>query len=252
MATIAVGDVHGNLPALEDLLDRILGVAADGDTTVFLGDYIDRGPDARRCVDAILRFRREARGEVVCLLGNHEDWFLRTLHDYCRHSWLLGMEAFDTIRSYSAEAANALREAVSNAGPELYLGRLPLPYEVFFDRVPPDHIRFFEDLRLFHQSADGVCSHGGVDTRIAGVRRQERQALIWGAGSFPRGYEGPETVVYGHHDNATLDVNGWPTPKILGRTIGIDTISHGVLTAVRLPDRHVLQSARYALHDAGA
>jgi hypothetical protein len=51
-------------------------------------------------------------------------------------------------------------------------------------------------------------------------------------------------VVYGHHNNATLNGNGWPTPTILGRTIGIDTISHGVLTAVRLPDQKVFQSAR--------
>jgi serine/threonine protein phosphatase 1 len=244
MATIAVGDIHGNLPALDDILDQILGESAAGDTIVFLGDYIDRGPDARQCVEAILRFHSETRAEVVCLLGNHEDWFLRTLHDYSRHSWLLGMEAFDTIRSYSVAAAEALREAVSNAGPELYLGRRALPYEVFFDCVPEDHIRFFENLRLFHQSADGVCSHGGVHPGIVGLQHQGRQALIWGAGSFPYAYEGAETVVYGHHNNATLNGNGWPTPTILGRTIGIDTISHGVLTAVRLPDQKVFQSAK--------
>ena len=42
-----------------------------------------------------------------------------------------------------------------------------------------------------------------------------------------------------------LGVGGWPAPTILGRTIGIDTISHGVLTAVRLPDMNVFQSASY-------
>ena len=69
-------------------------------------------------------------------------------------------------------------------------------------------------------------------------------AFIWGAGSFPYGYTGVETVVYGHHNNAALNADGWPTPKIMGRTIGIDTIAHGVLSAVRLPDRKVFQSAR--------
>jgi hypothetical protein len=42
-----------------------------------------------------------------------------------------------------------------------------------------------------------------------------------------------------------LDAQGWPHPRIAGATIGLDTISHGVLTAVRLEDRRVFQSRRY-------
>jgi serine/threonine protein phosphatase 1 len=129
-------------------------------------------------VDTILALQREVKAEVVCLLGNHEDWFLRTLRDYGRHSWLLGMEAFDTIRSYSVDAARILREAVSNAGTELYLGHCTLPYEAFFDCVPEEHIRFFEGLRPYHQSADCVCTHGGLDPRVAGVQEQGHEALI--------------------------------------------------------------------------
>ena len=52
-------------------------------------------------------------------------------------------------------------------------------------------------------------------------------------------------MVYGHWNNATLDANGWPSPLILGNTIGIDTIGFGVLTAIRLPDRRVFQSPLY-------
>ena len=76
MATIAIGDVHGNLPALDDLLKQIAAVVAPGDTVVFLGDYIDRGPDSRGCLDRILSFRDETPAVVEALLGNHEDWFL--------------------------------------------------------------------------------------------------------------------------------------------------------------------------------
>ena len=245
MATFAIGDVHGNREALDDLLARLEGEVQTHDTVVFLGDYIDRGPHSKGCVDAILKFQREAQTEVVCLMGNHEDWFLRTFRDYKRHSWLLGMEAFATIRSYSPDAERVLREAVSSAGPELYLGGGPLPYEVFFERVPLEHIRFFENLRLFHRSADCVCTHGGLDPGVSGIEEQTRHALIWGADTFPDGYEGEEVVVYGHRNNAVLQPDGWPVPRIAGRTIGVDTISHGVLTAVRVPDEHVFQSARY-------
>jgi len=245
MATIAVGDIHGNRTALNDILVQILSEGVAGDTIVFLGDYIDRGPDSKGCVDAILGFQRDVEAEVVCLLGNHEDWFLRTLRDYRCHSWLLGMEAFDTMRSYSVEAARTLREAKANAVADVYAGSCALPYEVFFDCIPEDHLRFFESLRLYHQSADCVCTHGGLDPRVARVRAQAREAFIWGAGSFPHGYDGDEIIVYGHRNNAAVNADGWPAPMIVGRTIGVDTISHGVLTAVRLPDRRVFQSARY-------
>ena len=69
--------------------------------------------------------------------------------------------------------------------------------------------------------------------------------MIWGASNFPEGYDGAELVVYGHWNNAVLDANGWPAPAKVQRTIGIDSISHGVLTAIRLPDQRVFQSGRY-------
>jgi serine/threonine protein phosphatase 1 len=245
MATIAVGDVHGNLAALDDLLGQLRTVTSEDDVVVFLGDYIDRGPEAKACVDAILALEREVAAEVVCLRGNHEDWLLRTQRDYHHHSWLLGMEAFDTIRSYSLEAAQTLRDAVSNAGASLYVGHCALPYEAFFDRVPTAHIKFFESLRWSYQGHDCVCTHGGVDPSVAGIDNQPREALIWGVSGFPNRYDGPDTLVYGHWNNADLNADDWPLPKIVGRTIGIDTIAFGVLTAIRMPDRQVFQSARH-------
>ena len=244
MATIAVGDIHGNLLALNDLLDKIRGEGGPGDTCVFLGDYIDRGPDAKGCVDAILEFQQQVEADVVCLMGNHEEWLLRTLRDYSRHSWLLGMEALDTIRSYSAEAAVAIREAMVSAGATLILGQCALPYEIFVDCMSAEHLRFFEGLRLFCQTEDCLCVHGGLDTRIANVRDQSPHALIWGAGDFPNGYEGAEPVVYGHRNNTILTADNWPAPMVVGRTFGIDSISHGILTAIRLPDQRIYQSAR--------
>jgi serine/threonine protein phosphatase 1 len=244
MATIAVGDIHGNLRALDDLLMKIAGEVGDGDDVVFLGDYVDRGPDSKGCVDAILGFRQSVTANVTCLCGNHEDWLLRTLHDYRRHSWLLGMEAFDTIRSYSPDAADALRSAAASARLRLYLEQCTLPYEVFFDSLPRAHVEFFESLLTYHQTADCLCVHGGLDPRVPRIQDQTRHALIWGTNDFPLQYRGEEAVVYGHWNNAETDSSGWPHPKIVGRTIGIDTIEHGVLTAIRLPGGRVLQSAR--------
>ena len=61
MATIAVGDIHGNRLALDDILTQIRGEVTEDDTVVFLGDYIDRGPDTKGCVEALLGFQAELR-----------------------------------------------------------------------------------------------------------------------------------------------------------------------------------------------
>jgi predicted MPP superfamily phosphohydrolase len=73
MSTIAIGDIHGNVVALAGLLEKISPDLAPTDVVVFLGDYIDRGPDTKRCVDEIIAFRDRAAASVVCLRGNHED-----------------------------------------------------------------------------------------------------------------------------------------------------------------------------------
>src|SRR6266568_4134167 len=91
--------------ALEDLLAKVMPAMSQRDVLVFLGDYIDRGPDTRGCLDRMVRLRDEVPCPLVTLLGNHEDWMLKTMRDSTRHSWILGMEAFETIASYSVEAA---------------------------------------------------------------------------------------------------------------------------------------------------
>lgn len=244
MATFAIGDIHGNLAALQDLLGQIHGEVSKDDVVVFLGDYIDRGDDSRGCIDAILSFRDEGEARVFCLKGNHEDWLLRTRADYRRHSWLIAMEAFPTIRSYSAEAEHTLREALSQAGADAYMDHCPLPYEVFFDAVPQTHHAFLSELTLSFDGPDCFCSHAGLNPQVA-LSDQSPRSLIWGSDGFPAGYSGPLTIVYGHHNDPERDSAGWPHPRIVGNAIGIDTIAHGVLTAIRMPDRHVFQSGRH-------
>ena len=245
MATYAVGDIHGNLPALQDLLAQLQQELRERDVVVFLGDYVDRGADTRACIDAILAFTESTPAEVVCLRGNHEDWMLRTRDNYRKHSWLFGMDALVTVRSYSAAAEQTIRDAMAAAGPELIIGDVELPYGAFFDTLPPSHHAFFDSLAYCLQTPDCLCSHGGLDSTVAALADQAPESLMWGAGVFPLGYLDEPTVVYGHWNNAEIDAGGCPHPVIIGNTIGIDTIAHGVLTAVRMPDRRFFQSAKY-------
>jgi serine/threonine protein phosphatase 1 len=217
-------------------------VSAD-DTVVFLGDYIDRGTDSRGCIDAVLRFRDSVPARVVGLTGNHEEWLLRAMVDPSHHSWLLAMDGFTTIRSYSPEAERAIRDAVTAAGRELLNGTT-LPYDLFFEAMPLDHREFLTLLGRYCETPDGICTHAGLHPSIADLDRQGR-VLTWGHAGFPEEYRGSAYVLYGHHNDPEIDQDGWPWPRRVGRTIGLDTISHGVLTAVALPGPEIVQSARY-------
>lgn len=67
---IVVGDLHG----MRDMADELLKKCSIGntDTVVFLGDLVDRGPDAARSVD-LVREIEQRQGRRACVLGNHEE-----------------------------------------------------------------------------------------------------------------------------------------------------------------------------------
>ena len=242
MATFIVGDIHGNATALGALLASIEEKLSGEDTIVFVGDYIDRGPNSRGCVEQILRLRDRTPAKVVTLLGNHEQWMLRTMRDFSRHSWLLGMEALETILSYSQQAAVRLRDAIQRAGPRIVTETLQLPYGNFFDAMPRSHQMFFQGLRIWYRSPDALCVHGGVSLDGTPIEEQAEDAVVWGPDEFPERYQGRELVVYGHRGDTPLGTDGRPKPRVRQNTIGLDSSEHGVLTAVRLPDRRVFQA----------
>jgi hypothetical protein len=157
------------------------------------------------------------------------------------------MEALDTIASYSVPAAEVMRRAMQEAGTRLFEKDCPLPYDAFFAAMPTEHVDFLKSLQIVHAANGAIFSHGGLDPALTGLDEQSKEALVWGTNTFHDCYAGPETVIYGHWDNAVIDKDGWPRP-IQGRaSIGIDTIKHGVLTAVRWPDLRIFQSRRCRL-----
>ena len=245
MATLAIGDIHGNLRALNDLLEKVIPKLSFDDTVVFLGDIIDGAPDSKGCVDRVIQFADQTKAKIVYLKGNHEEWFFDTMHDHTRHSWLISMKGLTTIASYSPEAEQLIRREMQRIGPPLIVDHLPLPYDEFFKHVPQHHIDFFQKLVTYHRSEDCVCVHGGVSRNYTAVENEDEHMLIWGQNGFPEYYKGADTIVYGHWSKKIDIKHGWPVPWIVGNTIGIDSISHGVLTANWMPDRRIVQSFRH-------
>ncbi len=246
MSVIAIGDLHGNLNALDDLLKQVLPELRPGDTLVFLGDYIDRGPDSKGCIERILQLQRSSPFPVVTLMGNHEQWMLRSFSDSTRHSWLIAMGALETVKSYSEQVAVRFQQALDEHGARLFTLRIPLPYREFFAAMPPGHLEFFQQLQLYYRDAGVICVHAGVALE-GKVDPPDADIFVWGPPGFPEEYSGTDGVIYGHWNNAGVGEDDWVQPCILpNRTYGIDTISQGVLTAVRLPDGRIFQSAKDA------
>jgi serine/threonine protein phosphatase 1 len=91
MKRYVVGDIHGCYDELCLLLDKIYDHAAgDPRKIIFVGDYVDRGPNSKEVVDQVMRMQH--RGDGVALMGNHEDMLLAGEYMY----------AEATLRSFNA------------------------------------------------------------------------------------------------------------------------------------------------------
>ncbi|MEO0399947.1 MAG: metallophosphoesterase family protein [Pseudomonadota bacterium] len=216
----AVGDVHG----CADLLDAIVKAIRDDHAAqrddaalklIFLGDYVDRGPDSRGVVERLCALAAEPI-ETVFLKGNHEAAMLDFLAAPDDHDAWLDWGGVETIESYgvdagAARAAQAIADDLAAA-------------------LPDSHRNFLQTLALHHEEADYYFAHAGVRPGVPLADQTERD-LLWIREAFHRAEpnERPEkTVVHGHHPvKKPLDA-GW--------RIAVDTgaVWSGRLSAVRL------------------
>jgi serine/threonine protein phosphatase 1 len=229
----AIGDVHGRLDLLEDLLARIREDAdrhqADSARSlIFLGDYVDRGPESRGVVDAVMSDLLPGFA-TVRLLGNHEEAMLSFLDGESDGLDWLAFGGLETLLSYgvplrslpnSGEAVKALQAALSEA-------------------VPERHVAFFRRCLLHYTVGDYVFVHAGVRPGIA-LEKQSQTDMLWIRDDFLR-VRAPlpgRVVVHGH---TICDL-----PQNRGHRINIDTgaFVSGRLTCLVLRgnERHFLST----------
>ena len=94
MKYFAIGDIHGNLKALEQVLDRA-GFKQGSDTLIGLGDYVDRHPQSAEVVRFIIELPN-----FIGLLGNHDAWCREWLRDGTRDPSWFPQGGKATVRSY--------------------------------------------------------------------------------------------------------------------------------------------------------
>ena len=135
--TIAMGDVHGCTAALAALVRAIDPTALD--TLVFLGDYIDRGPDSRGVLEQVIALGE--RCVVVPLLGNHEEMLLAALEGQSELRYWLKFGGTEALTSYGYRGGPELRPADLRA------------------LIPGEHLRLIKGCRDYFEMVRYVFVH---------------------------------------------------------------------------------------------
>jgi serine/threonine protein phosphatase 1 len=243
--TFAIGDIHGDTQALFLLMSRLPQLEKD-DTIVFLGDYLDRGPDSARVIEWLMGLPKQTKAKVVCLRGNHEDAWLRVIEQ--------GWDAFvaprpngclETLRSFTGFPCSPEDEPTAGESRLLYTG-------CFF---PKPVVEWLSSLDYWYEDDHAIYVHAGlqqVDGSFLHPRDTEpKVVLLWLRDEkFFRDYRG-KPVVFGHTRTEFLpeELSEYtpedPTDLWAGPCcIGIDTGAGcaGFLTACELPAGHVYES----------
>lgn len=228
----AVGDVHGRmdllLPMVEAIAADLHASSATHKIVVFLGDYIDRGPDSRGVVRLLAGLSPAQGVEWRFLKGNHEQAMLEFLDDPSTGARWCEYGGDSALRSYGLKVpALAHRtEAWARVAADLR------------HKLTAREKTFLETLELSVAIGDYFFAHAGARPGVA-LDRQAAEDLLWIRRPFldsPAAFE--RVVVHGHTPTATVHADR--------RRIGIDTKAYdsGVLTALRLEreDRSILQS----------
>jgi serine/threonine protein phosphatase 1 len=150
MRTYAVGDIHGSLDKLKNLVKKCEADAGSALMCfVFVGDYIDRGPDSRGVIEFLMALREQT--PVVTLMGNHEVLALEAIDDSLAVSnWVL-QGGDKTLSSYGVASVRDL---------------------------PRKHVEWLRSLRLFYDDGRRLFVHAGVNPEKA-LDAQDDPDLLW-------------------------------------------------------------------------
>jgi serine/threonine protein phosphatase 1 len=244
--TFAIGDIHGETQHLFRLLASFPALNEE-DTIVFLGDYLDRGPNSAQLIRFLMALPSETKAKVITLRGNHEDAWLKVVDE--------GWDGFISPPSNGCLAA--MRSFTGGAVPDEM--DVPLPEELEAYRrglfLPADVVAWMRALPFWYEDQHAIYVHAGLPSASDGFPHPRdvdpQVALLWCRNEqFFRNYRG-KTVVFGHTRTEFLPVelSGY-TPEdptdlwAYENVIGIDTGcgNGGFLTAIELPALNIYES----------
>lgn len=215
---VCIGDIHGRNDLLQELL-KVKDLEYPEHQLLFLGDYIDRGPDSFQVIEEI---KKRVEAGAIALLGNHEEFMLNYYASHFTnlgHPWLLPNNGGrKTIASYQKVGKDYHWDAIF---------KVPNKY---------GHIQFLKSLPLSYETDEIWASHAPIhkDDRV----QDDRYMLIWNyfedeENAMDRG----KLSICGHIHALSRDIL---TPRIFPQIIYADTGSgcaqRGPLSAVVIED----------------
>lgn len=219
----AVGDVHGRLDLLEQLLGTIEAENARRRTVpttlIFLGDLIDRGPDSAAVVERLRTYRPDFATPMF-VMGNHEEVMLRVLAgDASLLADWLKFGGDECIRSYGLDPAK-----ISKGAPAAAVAAIR-------DKVPAEHVEFLRSFADTISFGSYLFVHAGIRPGTS-LADQLQSDLRWIREPFLGDQrDHGHIVVHGHTISEEVEV--------CENRIGIDTGAYrtGVLTALGIEGR---------------
>jgi serine/threonine protein phosphatase 1 len=218
----AVGDVHGRADLLANLHKRIVKdaekVSESRRVIVYLGDYVDRGPDSAGVIDHLIDSRLPDF-EQVFLMGNHEEFFLQFLDDPTVGAHWVSNGGDATLSSYGVETGD---------GNEADMTAL---CEQLRQNMPKKHLAFLEELAVTHREGDYLFVHAGIRPGVP-LERQSDEDLLWIREPFLDAADAREFIVVHGHTPVKA-------PEVHDNRIAVDTgaVWSGRLTAVVLHEQ---------------
>lgn len=193
----AIGDVHGCLDLLDELLARIRADIARRPVEkllyVFLGDYVDRGPASRQTIDRLIEHGKTS--ETVFLKGNHELLAIKCLSDPTLFDQWQRLGGLETLVSYGVRP-----ESPASAKQVVAL------QSAFHHALPQAHLRFFRDLQNSFVCGDFFFVHAGVKPDVE-LSQQKENDLVWIRGEFlSSNRDFGKIIVHGHTPTREVEV----------------------------------------------
>lgn len=245
--TFAVGDIHGDFNHLELLWAQMPELLPE-DTVVFLGDYIDRGPNSKEVIAWLRALPSRTKAKLVFLRGNHEDGWLRVI-DRGWPEFLIppGNGCWKCYSSY----CNRPAEGESPSSDDF----VSFMKGSFF---PEEDVAWMRRLLWWYEDEHAIYVHAGLLKRgehyLHPSETPKEQGLLWQRSpDFFRNYKG-KRVICGHTATEDLppELSAY-TPAdtsdlwFRGDVVAIDTKcgkKDGFLTAIELPDLLVYESRK--------
>lgn len=216
-SVLIIGDIHGSLDKLTELWSKLETIHTSKlaeSTVVFLGDYIDRGPDSAGVVSFIRNLQRD-NSNIIALKGNHEDMLVAAVD---------GDREMEKIFIYNGGVQTLESYDYTSRGLSLMDGISAI--------VGPYDMKWYRSLPEYYVINNIAIAHAGLNRQELTAEEHDSHGRLWSRGLRKTAHEIYKFTVHGHTPMDNVAINE--------HTAYIDTgaVFGGKLTCLYIPDTY--------------